>query len=229
MSPRWAVDRRLTALGIGAVVLLASASSLTWAAAAGQLGAARGTMLGAGGRLVSTSTCMVPDLPGTVVDVVTADMGGRMWRGGQWMAPPTGRTGSGAGAMMGRASAGPMMRAGGGWPTRMMTVSLDRAVVPAGTVSLRVRNAGAMQHEVVVLPLAPGQAAGGRTVRANGTVAETGLAAEAANTCGDGAGDGIAPGAASWVTVTLQPGSYELLCNLPGHYAAGMYVTLQVT
>ena len=41
--------------------------------------------------------------------------------------------------------------------------------------------------------------------------------------------DGIAPGGSSWVTVTLAAGRYEIVCNLPGHYAAGMYAQLTVT
>jgi uncharacterized cupredoxin-like copper-binding protein len=32
-----------------------------------------------------------------------------------------------------------------------------------------------------------------------------------------------------WVTVTLAPGRYELVCNLPGHYVSGMYGELTVT
>lgn len=228
MTVRFGLDRRLLALGVGGVVILATLSTLTWAAAAGQLGAGRATTMGAGGRLVAASTCTTPALPGTVVAAVTADMGGRMWRGGHWTTP-TGRAGSGGGSMMGSSPSGSMRGGTAGWPTRMMTVSLDRASVPAGTVSLRVRNAGVMVHEVVVLPLAAGQAAGQRTVRADGTVAEAGKVAEAASSCEEGGGDGIAPGAASWVTMTLRPGDYELLCNLPGHYTAGMYVTLHVT
>jgi uncharacterized cupredoxin-like copper-binding protein len=31
------------------------------------------------------------------------------------------------------------------------------------------------------------------------------------------------------VTITLAPGRYELICNLPGHYAAGDYTELTVT
>lgn len=31
------------------------------------------------------------------------------------------------------------------------------------------------------------------------------------------------------VEVTLKPGSYLLICNVPGHYAAGMATTLRVT
>jgi uncharacterized cupredoxin-like copper-binding protein len=29
-------------------------------------------------------------------------------------------------------------------------------------------------------------------------------------------------------TVTLRPGRYELLCKVPGHYAAGMHAELDV-
>jgi hypothetical protein len=45
---------------------------------------------------------------------------------------------------------------------------------------------------------------------------------------GDGEGGGIDPGALSWVTLQLEPSHYELECNLPGHYAAGMYTELDV-
>ena len=41
--------------------------------------------------------------------------------------------------------------------------------------------------------------------------------------------EGIAAGSAGWVTLDLAPGRYELVCNLPGHYAAGMYTLLTVT
>ena len=58
---------------------------------------------------------------------------------------------------------------------------------------------------------------------------EAGSLGEASRTCAAGGGDGIAPGASSWVTVTLPAGRYEIVCNLPGHYAAGMYAQLVVT
>lgn len=47
--------------------------------------------------------------------------------------------------------------------------------------------------------------------------------------CAEGSGQRILPGASGWVTLTLPPGRYELVCNLPGHYAAGMYTQLVVT
>ena len=63
----------------------------------------------------------------------------------------------------------------------------------------------------------------------DGQVDEAGSVGEASQACGAGAGAGIEPGAVGWVTLTLQPGSYELICNQPGHYAAGMYSRLTVS
>ena len=44
-------------------------------------------------------------------------------------------------------------------------------------------------------------------------------------TGGPGMGGGVRGG---MTTITLAPGRYELVCNLPGHYAAGMYTQLTV-
>ena len=38
-----------------------------------------------------------------------------------------------------------------------------------------------------------------------------------------------AAGAVGWVTLTLTPGRYELLCNLANHYADGLNQELLVT
>ena len=121
---------------------------------------------------------------------------------------------------------GAMMRGGVGG---MMRVLVDQGQVRAGTVSLRVANTGSLVHELVVLPLAEGQQVGDRAVGADGRVDETGSVGEASRTCGAGAGDGIDPGGLGWVTLHLAPGSYELFCNLAGHYAAGMYTELKVS
>jgi len=122
------------------------------------------------------------------------------------------------GGMMG----GGMMLGG-----RMMGISTTPSVVGVGTVSFRVWNAGMMVHEVVVLPL-PAGGAGTRPVEADGRVSEEGSLGEASSSCGEGPGDGIAPGAASWVSLELAPRRYELICNLPGHYAMGMFTELDV-
>ncbi len=122
---------------------------------------------------------------------------------------------------------GPMMDGwqGGG----MMRILAERHKVPAGTVSFRVANTGSLVHELVVLPLPYGQEVGQRAVGTDNRVDEIGSLGEASNTCGAGAGDGIDPGGIGWVTLHLSPGTYELVCNLPGHYAAGMYTKLTVS
>ena len=116
----------------------------------------------------------------------------------------------------------------GGWGGGMLRVLTSRARVSAGTVSFRVVNTGSLVHELVVLPLTGTQRVGERAVGADGRVDETGSVGEASKTCGAGAGDGINPGAIGWVTLTLAPGNYELVCNLHGHYGAGMYAFLAV-
>lgn len=109
-----------------------------------------------------------------------------------------------------------------------MRLGADRATVSRGAVSFLVSNSGGIAHEMVILPLLDSQSVGARPVGGDGKIDEAGSLGEASTTCGEGSGQGIAPGASSWVTVTLSPGRYELVCNLPGHYAAGMYTQLTV-
>jgi uncharacterized cupredoxin-like copper-binding protein len=123
------------------------------------------------------------------------------------------------GSMMG----GPRMMRGS------MRLSSDRTTVPHGKVTFLVTNAGTIPHEMLVLPLAGTQSAGTRPVGRDGLTDETGSLGEASATCAEGGGQGILPSAAGWVTLDLQPGRYELVCNLPGHYRAGMYNELTVT
>lgn len=145
-----------------------------------------------------------PDLPGTIVDVLAMDMRGR----GMMAHRPGLTAGSTAGAMMLRA---------------------DRVEVAAGTVTLRLVNHGSVDHELVVLPLADGHQVGQRSVGPDGSVDESTSLGEASLTGAEGGGDGISPGTTGWVTLELKPGRYELICNLDGHYAAGMSTLLVVT
>ncbi|MFE9491255.1 hypothetical protein ACFYNF_33245 [Streptomyces sp. NPDC006641] len=151
-------------------------------------------------RAPSAARCTAPPLPGQVVEVTLADMGP---------------------GMMGRSS-GPSP--GGG-----MRLIAHPTTVTAGTVSLRAVNAGYLTHEVIVLPLPAAQAPGQRPTGPDRRIDETGSLGEASRSCGAGAGDGIAPGTTGWITLTLRPGHYELVCNIPGHYLAGMYTELDVT
>ncbi len=102
------------------------------------------------------------------------------------------------------------------------------ATVPAGQVSFVVSNTGAEVHELVVLPL-PADGAGTRPVGTDGRIDESQRLGEASRSCGAGSGAGIDPGSTGWTTLTLAPGRYELVCNRPWHYAAGMVDALTVT
>ena len=110
-----------------------------------------------------------------------------------------------------------------------MQLTADRSTVERGKVSFLVTNAGNIPHEMMIVPLADTQNAGTRPVGRDGRIDEAGSLAEAAASCAEGEGDGILPSAAGWITLDLQPGRYELFCNLPGHYWAGMYTQLTVT
>jgi len=119
---------------------------------------------------------------------------------------------------------GSSMMNGGG-----MALSADRVSAPHGTVSFLVTNSGSINHEMVVLPVLGSRGVGARPTGSDARVDEAGSLGEASKTGGAGAGEGIVPGASGWVTVTLAPGQYELVCNLAGHYSAGMYTPLTVT
>ena len=112
-------------------------------------------------------------------------------------------------------------------PMRAVLVASPTSV-PAGEVSFVVANTGALVHELVVLPL-PAGGPGTRPTGTDGTIDESQSRGEASRSCGAGTGAGIDPGSTGWTTVTLTPGRYELVCNQPWHYAAGMFDVLTVT
>jgi uncharacterized cupredoxin-like copper-binding protein len=115
----------------------------------------------------------------------------------------------------------------GQMPMRATLVASPTSV-PSGKVSFAVVNTGALVHELVILPL-PADGPGTRPVGSDGKVDESQSFGEASRSCGAGTGDGISPGSTSWTTVTLAPGRYELVCDQPWHYAAGMFDVLTVT
>ncbi|MCF3143465.1 hypothetical protein [Streptomyces platensis] len=190
------------AVGAVAALVLGIATTLLLAAGGGFRGGGPATWRGAGVQ------CSVPALKGHAVEVTVGDMGPGM------VSRPNGRVPNGG---------------SGGHGMGVMSLRATPSSVPAGVVSLQVANEGALLHEVVVLPLPTGQAAGERPAGGDGRVEEGGTLGEASRSCGEGAGEGIAPGAMAWTTVSLPPGRYELVCNFPGHYLAGMHAELDVT
>ncbi|HZD80037.1 MAG TPA: sulfocyanin-like copper-binding protein [Actinomycetota bacterium] len=204
----WILARRAKA-GVP-VVVLAIALVLAAAVAASAVVTGGPSSHPRGPFIRDRTSCRAPALPGSLVRVTLGDMGSMM----------------GGGGMMGDSTGWSMM---GPWPHGSMWIAPRATSIAAadGTVSLVVRNAGSITHELVVLPLAAGRV-GQRPVGPDGAVSEDGSLGEASATCAAGEGDGIHPGAEGWVTLPLAPGRYELICNLPGHYAAGMYAELDV-
>ena len=91
-------------------------------------------------------------------------------------------------------------------------VKSDQQSVKAGEVTFAVRNEGATMHGIAVTA-APAKAPGG-------ALDETTLL---------GKGNELAGGETDLVTADLKPGSYELVCFLPGHFAAGQKLPFEVT
>jgi len=87
-------------------------------------------------------------------------------------------------------------------------------VAAPGKVTFVVRNAGKATHELVVLKTGAALRAlpmSGKQARETGLVGDT---------------KKIAPGAVKRLTLTLAPGKYVLLSNLPGDYKRGMVAGL---
>jgi uncharacterized cupredoxin-like copper-binding protein len=96
------------------------------------------------------------------------------------------------------------------------TVSASTHVVSAGAVTFVAKNTGKLSHELVV-------------VKTNAAPKALRVKASKASEVGvKGRIRTFAPGATKKLTLTLTPGKYLLICNIPGHYAAGQVTTLVV-
>ncbi len=90
------------------------------------------------------------------------------------------------------------------------------------TYQFSIANGGPSQHELLVFRtnLAPADF----PKNSDGSINENG---PGLNKISDG--DNIDPGGLQARTIDLtQPGTYVFVCNLPGHYASGMYTTVTV-
>jgi uncharacterized cupredoxin-like copper-binding protein len=96
------------------------------------------------------------------------------------------------------------------------SLSATPAQMAAGKTTFVVTNQGSILHEMVVVPSAGGPAA---LRQPDGTASEAGTEGEVPD---------VKPGAGGKLTVTLPAGKYVVLCNLPGHFAGGMYASLVV-
>lgn len=103
-----------------------------------------------------------------------------------------------------------------------MAIQLSQDSVPAGEVTFQVVNiAQNTPHEMIVVKLDEA----GQEIQVD---PETEKVDEAAL---DDLGEveGLKAGESGDLTLTLEPGNYKLICNLKGHYSAGMVVPFTVT
>ena len=103
----------------------------------------------------------------------------------------------------------------------VMHVTADKAEVPAGKVTFAVTNKSRdIVHEMLVVKVAS-TAKPLPYDEAEGRVNE-----EAAGDLGEVSE--LDPGGSGSLTLTLDKGTYMLFCNVPGHYAAGMWTLVTV-
>lgn len=97
-------------------------------------------------------------------------------------------------------------------------MTLDATTVPAGTVTFTVTNEGVKKHEFVVLS---------SDTPADGLKMDGDEVIEDDYAAIDEIGD-LPAGETATLTVDLQPGHYDLICNIKGHYRMGMKTDLTV-
>lgn len=131
-------------------------------------------------------------------------------------APGFGMWGSGPGSRFGM-----MGRGGGAGMMGMMSIRADETTVKAGTVTFDITNwSRSIIHEVVVIavdsPDAPLPYDYENQIVPENQVKMLGESEE------------LEPNGSGILELNLDPGSYLLVCNIPGHYAAGMVLPLTV-
>jgi uncharacterized cupredoxin-like copper-binding protein len=102
------------------------------------------------------------------------------------------------------------------------SIALSTTEISAGELTFAASNAGASVHEFEIFSVPEG--ADPNSLLIDDNVADT-----------DGAGlrivdevEEIAPSTSASLKVNLGPGSYALICNLPGHYGQGMHTAFTV-
>lgn len=103
-----------------------------------------------------------------------------------------------------------------------MGMKLSRASAKAGAVTFRVKNASQDTiHEMIVMymkdPTKPLPYIENENRVDEDKAGDKGEVSE------------LDPGKSGSLTVELQPGEYLLICNVPGHYGAGMWTEFTVT
>jgi len=152
----------------------------------------------------------------TTVNVALMDMS----------AMASGPMGSGFGMMgsgmgLGMMSPGMMGRGGGQGMMGMMSIRADKTSAKAGALTFNVTNwSRSVVHEMLVVavdsPDAPLPYDFSKQIILEDQVKALGETNE------------LQPNASKSIELTLAPGTYLLVCNVPGHYAAGMVLAFTV-
>lgn len=113
------------------------------------------------------------------------------------------------------------MNKGSPMPDAPMGIKLSTTTVPAGVVTFDVTNdAKQLVHEMIVAPVK------GVKKPLPYMNKEMKVNEDAAGHLGEVAE--LEPGKSGALTLTMKPGRYILYCNIPGHYALGMWTLLTV-
>jgi uncharacterized cupredoxin-like copper-binding protein len=103
----------------------------------------------------------------------------------------------------------------------VMHVIADKTEVPAGEVTFAVTNTSKdVVHEMLVVKVAD------TTKPLPYVDGDSRVDEDAAGHLGEVSE--LDPGASGALTLTLDPGTYMLFCNIPGHYMAGMWTLVTV-
>ncbi len=99
-----------------------------------------------------------------------------------------------------------------------MSITLDTTTAPAGEVTFNAVNVGTVEHEFVIVATDLPQ---DQLPTKDGEVEEdqVNVLAEI---------EGLQPGHDGHLSVDLPAGHYVIICNVPGHYLAGMHTELTV-
>jgi hypothetical protein len=101
------------------------------------------------------------------------------------------------------------------------SVSVDAASAPAGAVSFTIDNNGTIGHEFLIVKT---DIATGEIPVVGDRFPEDADGIEVIDEIGE-----YPAGTTETLEVTLTPGNYQLVCNLPDHYANGMFTGFVVT
>ena len=115
-----------------------------------------------------------------------------------------------------------------------MKLVADKSTAPAGKVTFVVKNAGTIDHEMVVLKLGPGQTWNVLPITdAGDPPAPVKTAADKVsetNNIGETGDPNLKPGDTRTFTIKgMKAGNYALVCNIAKHYGLGMRAGLTVS